>query len=459
MSEYDFDFYVIGAGSGGVRCARMSASYGARVGVAEERYLGGTCVNVGCVPKKLFSYGSHFSGDFEDAAAYGWNVGAATLDWKRLIENKNQEILRLNGIYRRILDSNNVTIHEARATLKDAHTLDVGGQTITADKILVATGGWPSVPDFPGKEHAITSNEAFFLEKLPERVVVVGGGYIAVEFAGIFNGLGSQVTQLYRGPQFLRGFDDDVRMFLADEMRKKGVDLQFNANIARIEQNGDVLLAELEDGGKIEADLIMYATGRAPNARGIGLEEAGVGLNGKGAVIVDDYFKTSVDSIYAIGDVIDRVALTPVAIAEGMVLAGNLFKNETRMADYEDIPTAVFSQPNIGTVGLSEAQAREKYGTLDVYTSSFKPMKHTLTGGDEKTFMKLIVDQASDRVVGFHMVGPDAGEMTQGIGVAIKCSATKSQFDATIGIHPTAAEEFVTMREKRPDDAVRDAAD
>jgi len=459
MAEYDYDLFTIGAGSGGVRASRISASYGARVAVAEERYLGGTCVNVGCVPKKLLVYASHFAEDFEDAQGFGWNVGARNFDWSKLIANKNTEINRLNGIYQRMLDNAGVAVFDGTASVVDPHCVSVNGKTYTAKYILVATGGWPVVPDIPGKEHAITSNEAFFLEKLPERVVVVGGGYIAVEFAGIFNGLGSQVTQLYRGPQFLRGFDDDVRMFLADEMRKKGVDLQFNANIARIEQNGDVLLVELEDGGKIEADLIMYATGRAPNARGIGLEQAGVGLNGKGAVIVDDYFKTSVDSIYAIGDVIDRVALTPVAIAEGMVLAGNLFKNETRMADYEDIPTAVFSQPNIGTVGLSEAQAREKYGTLDVYTSSFKPMKHTLTGGDEKTFMKLIVDQASDRVVGFHMVGPDAGEMTQGIGVAIKCSATKSQFDATIGIHPTAAEEFVTMREKRPDDAVRDAAD
>ena len=456
---YDYDFFVMGAGSGGVRAARIAAGHGARVAVAENSDLGGTCVNVGCVPKKLLVYASHFVHDFEDARGFGWTIGENRFDWPRLIANKNAEILRLNGIYKTMLDGAGVEIITGTATLTDAHTVVVDGKSHTAEYILVAVGGWPTVPDIPGKEHAITSNEVFFLGEMPKRIVVVGGGYIAVEFAGIFNGLGSRVTQLYRGPQFLRGFDDDVRVFLAGEMRKKGVDLQFNANIARIERNGDVLLAELEDGGEIETDLIMYATGRAPNARGIGLEEAGVALDAKGAVMVDDYFKTSVESIYAIGDVIDRVALTPVAIAEGMVLAGNLFKNESRMADYEDIPTAVFCQPNIGTVGLTEVQARAKYGALDVYTSSFKPMKHTLTGGDEKTFMKLIVDRASDRVVGFHMVGPDAGEMTQGIGVAIKCGATKAQFDATIGIHPTAAEEFVTMREKVPDDAVRDAAD
>jgi glutathione reductase (NADPH) len=459
MAEYDYDLFTIGAGSGGVRASRISATYGARVAVAEERYLGGTCVNVGCVPKKLLVYASHYGEDFEDAEGFGWSVGARDFNWSKLIANKNTEIARLNGIYERMLDNAGVTVFDGTARIVDPHCVSVNGKTYSAKYILVATGGWPVVPDIPGKEHAVTSNEAFFLDELPERVLVVGGGYIAVEFAGIFNGLGSRVTQLYRGVQFLRGFDDDVRDFLATEMRKKGIDLKFNTNIARIERHGDVFMAHLEDGGEIETDLIMYATGRAPNARGIGLEDAGVALDAKGAVVVDDYFKTSVDSIYAIGDVIDRVALTPVAIAEAMVLAGNLFRGESRMADYEDIPTAVFSQPNIGTVGLNEAQAREKYGALDVYTSAFKPMKHTLTGSDEKTFMKLIVDRASDRVVGFHMVGPDAGEMTQGIGVAIKCGATKAQFDATIGIHPTAAEEFVTMREKRPDDALRDAAD
>jgi len=447
MADYDYDLYVIGAGSGGVRCARMSASYGARVAVAEELYLGGTCVNVGCVPKKLFSYGSHYPAAFEDAAGYGWNVGESTLNWKRLIENKNREIERLNGIYRTILGNSDVTIHEARATLKDAHTVLVGGKEVTADKILVATGGWPTVPDFPGKEHAITSNEAFFLEDLPERVIMVGGGYIAVEFAGILHGYGSHVTQLYRGDMFLRGFDQDLRSHLATEMLKQGIDLRFNANIASLEKTADGLVATLEDGSTLEADVVMYATGRAPNTRNIGLEELGVEMKKDGSIVVDDQFKTSVDNIYALGDVIDRFQLTPVAIAEAMVLSGNLFNGQNLSTDYADIPTAVFSHPNIGTVGLSEEQAREKYADIDVYKSDFKPMLHTLSGRDERTLMKLIVDKASDRVVGCHMVGPDAGEIIQGMGVALKAGATKAQFDATVGIHPTAAEEFVTMRE------------
>jgi len=459
MSEYDYDLFTIGAGSGGVRASRISASYGAKVAVAEDRYLGGTCVNVGCVPKKLFVYASHYSEDFQDAVGYGWTVGEASFDWPTLVANKDKEISRLNGIYERMLNNAGVALFNGRATVVDPHTVSVNGKTVTADKILVATGGWPTVPDIPGKEHAITSNEVFYLETLPKRAIIVGGGYIAVEFAGIFEGLGVEVTQLYRGPHFLRGFDDDVRNFLAVEMRKKGVDLRFNVNIARIEKKGDVFLVKLENGEELETDLILYATGRAPNSRGIGLEEAGVELAANGAVKVDDGFKTSVDSIYAIGDVIDRVALTPVAIAEGMVLAGNLFRGEDRILDYADIPTAVFSQPNIGTVGLTEAQARETYSAVDIYASSFTPMKHTLTGRDEKTFMKLIVDQKSDRVVGFHMVGPDAGETTQGIGIALKCGATKAQFDATIGIHPTAAEEFVTMREKVPDQANKQVAE
>ena len=417
MAEYDYDLYVIGAGSGGVRCARMSASYGARVAVAEELYLGGTCVNVGCVPKKLFSYGSHYPAAFEDAAGYGWNVGESTLDWKRLIENKNREIERLNGIYRTILGNSGVTIHEARATLKDAHTVLVDGEEVTADKILVATGGWPTVPDFPGKEHAITSNEAFFLEDLPKRVIMVGGGYIAVEFAGILHGYGAHVTQLYRGDMFLRGFDQDLRSHLAAEMLKQGVDLRFNANIASLEKTADGIVATLEDGSTLEADVVMYATGRAPNTRNIGLEELGVEMKKDGSIVVDDQFKTSVDNIYALGDVIDRFQLTPVAIAEAMVLSGNLFNGQNLSTDYADIPTAVFSHPNIGTVGLSEEQAREKYADIDVYKSDFKPMLHTLSGRDERTLMKLIVDKASDRVVGCHMVGPDAGEIIQGLSL------------------------------------------
>jgi len=450
---YDCDLFVIGAGSGGVRAARMSASYGGRVAIAEERYLGGTCVNVGCVPKKLFTYAAHFGEDVEDARAYGWATERPAFDWPTLIANKDREIARLNGIYGRLLDGAGVSRFWGHATLDDPHTVRIGDETVTAANILVATGGWPTIPDIPGREHAFTSNEAFHLERLPERLVIVGGGYIAVEFAGIFHGMGVEVTQLYRGPHFLRGFDDDVRMVLAEEMRKKGVDLRFNANIACILKDDNELLAELEDATEIRADAVMYATGRAPNARGIGLEEAGVALDAQGAVIVDDRFRTSVPHIYALGDVIDRVALTPVAIAEGMVLASNLFRGTDLSMDYEAIPTAVFSNPNIGTVGLTEAQARERHGAVDIYTSAFRPMKHTLTGRDEKTFMKLIVEPASDRVLGFHMVGPDAGETTQGVGVALKAGATKAHFDATVGIHPTAAEEFVTMREKVPDTA------
>ncbi len=447
MAEYDYDLFVIGAGSGGVRASRMSASYGARVAIAEERFLGGTCVNVGCIPKKLFSYGSHYTGDFADAAAYGWTVPAPSLDWTVLIENKNREIERLNGIYRTILKNNDVTLHEARATLRDAHTLDIGGETVTAENILVATGGWATVPDFPGKEHVITSLEAFFLERFPARVLIVGGGYIAVEFAGILHGYGAEVIQLYRRELFLRGFDDDVRAHLADEMRKQGIDLRFNANVAGIEKDGDLLRATLEDGTVIETDCVLYATGRAPNTSKLGLEAAGVETAANGAVIVDDTFRTSAANIYALGDVTDRIQLTPVAIAEAMVLSANLFDGKARRADYADIPTAVFSHPNIATVGLTEAEARAQYGDVAIFRSTFKPLKHTLTGRDDRTMMKLIVDKKSDRVVGCHMVGDDAAEIVQGLGIALKCGATKAQFDATIGIHPTAAEEFVTMRE------------
>jgi len=452
MAQYDYDLFTIGAGSGGVRASRMAASFGARVAVAEDRYLGGTCVNVGCVPKKLLVYASHFREEFEDAAGFGWQVGSRAFSWKQLVARKNDEITRLNGIYGHLLHNAGVDLIEARATVVDPHTVSVDGRTVTAERLLVATGGWPTVPGFPGNEHVITSNEAFYLEDLPERIVIVGGGYIAVEFAGIFHGLGASVTQLYRGPHFLRGFDDDVRDFLAEEMRKKGIDLRFNANIARIDKLADGSLeACLEDGTTIEADLVMYATGRHPNTAGLGLEEAGVALAPDGAVIVDDEFRTNVPSIYALGDVINRIQLTPVAIAEGMVLANALFNSRPGRMDYENIPTAVFSQPPIGTVGLTEAQARERHGAIDVYVSDFKPMKHTLSERDERTLMKLIVDRATDRVVGVHMVGPDAGEITQGMGIALKAGATKAQFDATVGIHPTSAEEFVTMREPVPE--------
>ena len=456
MPKYDYDLFTIGAGSGGVRASRFSANYGARVAVAEERFMGGTCVNVGCIPKKLFAYASHFSDDFENAAGFGWTVGESKFDWPTLVANKNKEIERLNGIYDRLLHAAGVEVFKARARVVDPHTVEVGGKTVTAEHILVATGGWPVVPDIQGKELAITSNEAFYLEKLPEKVLIIGGGYIAVEFAGIFNGLGVDVIQLYRGPVFLRGFDDDVRHFLADEMRKKGIDLRFNHNLVCIEKSRGKLCGIFDNGLECEVDAVMYCTGRAPNSRGIGLEEAGVELAADGAVKVDDYFRTAAPSIYAIGDVIDRMQLTPVALAEGMAVANTLFKGKPTKMDYANVPSAVFSNPSIGCVGLTEEQARERYGRVRVFTSDFKALKHTLSGSAERTFMKLVVHRENDRVLGCHMVGPDAGEIIQGMAIALKCGATKAQFDATIGIHPTAAEEFVTMRTPVPDDEEKD---
>ena len=451
MATYDYDLFTIGAGSGGVRASRMAASHGARVAVAEERYLGGTCVNVGCIPKKLFAYGAHYAEDFEDAAAFGWTAGERRVHWPTLIANKDKEIARLNGIYRNLLENNGVTIYETRARLVDPHTVEVDGERVTAANILVATGGWPVVPDIPGKEHAMTSNEAFHLPDLPRRVVIVGGGYIAVEFAGIFHGYGAHVTQLYRGPLFMRGFDIDIRTTLADEMRKKGLDCRFDADVTRIDRAGSGFRATLKDGTEIEADAVMYATGRAPNARGIGLEEAGVEMRANGAVVIDDYFRTSVPHIYALGDVTDRLQLTPVAIAEAMVLVANLLGGADRRMDYADVATAVFSNPTVGTVGLTEEQARERCGAITIYRETFRPLKHTMTLKEERTMMKLIVERATDRVVGVHMVGPDAGEIIQGMAVALKCNATKAQFDATVGIHPTAAEELVTMRTPVPE--------
>ncbi|MTI09260.1 glutathione-disulfide reductase [Curvivirga aplysinae] len=446
MSAYDYDLFVIGAGSGGVRGSRMAAGMGKKVAVAEDMFLGGTCVNVGCVPKKLFVYASHFGEDFHDSQGFGWSVNDKSFNWKTLIENKNKEISRLNGIYENLLKNAGVELISGRATLVDAHTVEVAGKQYTAEKILVAVGGWPSVPEIPGKEYISTSNDAFYLEELPERIIVVGGGYIAVEFAGIFNGVGANVTQLYRSEKILRGFDEDIRGHLSTEIVRKGVDLRVNSNIASIEKTDSGLLATLEDGSKIEADFIMYATGRSPKTANLGLEAAGVEMDKAGAIIVNDDFQTSQPNIYALGDVINRVQLTPVAIEEAMVLVHNLFAGEDRKMDYDNIPTAVFSQPSVGTVGLTEAQAREQYGEIDVYKSDFRPMKFTLTENQERTLMKLIVDRKSDKVLGLHMVGPDAGEIVQGMGIALKAGATKAHFDATIGIHPSSAEEFVTMR-------------
>ncbi len=448
MAKHDYDFFVIGAGSAGVRAARIASQLGARVGIAEDRFFGGTCVNIGCVPKKLFVYASHFAEEFADAVGFGWTVGERSFDWKTLVANKSAEIERLNGVYERILKNAGVTIHQARATITGPHDVAVDGRTVTAAHILVATGGRPFVPDIRGRELAAVSDDMFYLDEFPKRAVVVGGGYIAVEFAGILNGLGAEVTQLYRGPHFLRGFDDDLRHFLCDEMRKKGTDVRFNATVECLEKRRGHICAELADGTEIPADLVLYATGRVPNSQGLGLEELGVELNENGAIVVDDEFRTSVSWIYAVGDVIDRMQLTPVALGEGMWLARHLFgEAPPEPFDYDHVPSAVFSQPTIGTVGLTEAAARTRYGAVDVYVSEFTPLKHTLSGNEERTLMKLVVDTASDRVVGAHMAGPDAGEIIQGLAIAVKMGATKAQFDATIGIHPTAAEEFVTMRE------------
>lgn len=449
VAEFDYDFLVIGAGSGGVRAARMAAGFGARVAVIEERYLGGTCVNVGCVPKKLFSYGAHYHQDFGDAAGFGWQLpGAAEFDWPTLRDNKNSEIERLNGIYQRLLENSGVTIIDGHGELLDPHTVEVGDKTVTGKHILVAVGSWPYMPDIPGIEHAISSNEIFYLDELPRRAVVVGGGYIACEFASILNGLGVATTQLYRRELFLRGFDTETRTVLAEEMRKQGVDLRFRENVSAIRKadSGELTLS-LESGEELQTDLLLYATGRKAMLAGLGLDRVPLELTENGFIAVDESFQTSVPGIYALGDVTGGMELTPVALAEGMALVRNLFNGEQRTVDYDYIPTAIFSHPNVGTVGYSEEQARDKFGEISVYTSRFTHLKHTLSGNDAKTFLKLIVDRASDRVVGAHMVGDEAGEIIQGIAVAIKAGATKADFDGTIGIHPTVAEEFVTMRE------------
>lgn len=445
---YDFDLFVIGAGSGGVRAARFSADYGAKVAVAESRYLGGTCVNVGCVPKKLLVYGSHFSDDFEQAQGFGWSTGNPHFDWATLINNKNREIQRLNDIYRKLLANSGVTLLEGHARLTDAHHVEVNGQIFSAERILIATGGWPMVPDIPGREHAITSNEAFFLQRLPERVLVVGGGYIAVEFAGIFNGLGADTRLLYRGDMFLRGFDQSVRTHLAEELIKNGLQLDFNTDIVKIDKLSDgSLLATLNDGRQLEADSIFYATGRRPMLDHLGLENTFVELNDAGYVAVNEHFETREPSVLAIGDVIGGVQLTPVATAEGTAIARRLFRPELyRPVDYRHIPTAVFSQPSIGTVGLTEEEAVAQGHKVTAYESRFRPMKLTLTESNERTLMKLVVDAHTDRVLGAHMVGPDAGEIIQGLAIALKAGATKRLFDETIGVHPTSAEEFVTLR-------------
>jgi len=449
MSAESFDLFVIGAGSGGVRAARMAAALGARVAVADPAPLGGTCVNLGCIPKKLYSFAAHYADAFEESHGYGWTMTEPAFDWATLKANRAREVSRLNGIYAQLLAGSGVTTLRSRAVLRGPNEVEVDGRVHRAKHVLVATGGRPVVPVLPGHELAVTSNEMFDLPEFPRRLVVIGGGYIASEFASIFAGLGSQVTQLYRGEQILRGFDDDIRHFVAAEMRKKGVALRTQAQVTQIErERGEgALQVTLADGTVLRADTVLYATGRRPNTEGLGLDELDVRLTPNGAVVVDEHYRSSMPTIHALGDVIDRVQLTPVALAEAMALVDRLFGAGTRQVDYELIPTAVFTDPNIGTVGLTEAVARERFGDVRIFRSEFKALKHTLSGSSERTLMKLVVDAKSDRVVGLHMVGADAGEIVQGFGVALKAGATKAQFDATIGIHPTAAEEFVTMRE------------
>ena len=446
MTDPAFDLFVIGAGSGGVRAARMAAQRGARVAVAEPAPLGGTCVNLGCIPKKLYSFAAHYAEGFEESHGFGWSGPAPRLDWAALKANRAREISRLNGIYGDLLSGAGVTLLRGRARLDGANTVEVNGERYHARHTLVATGGWPVVPVLPGSEHAITSNEVFDLKEFPARLAVVGGGYIACEFASIFRGLGAQVTQLYRGGQVLRGFDDDVRHFVAAEMRKKGVDLRTGSDVKSIEKTIDGLRVSLLDGSTVVVDTVLYATGRSPNTTGLGLAELGVKLGANGAIVVDDDYQSSVPGIHAVGDVTARLQLTPVALAEAMVLIDHLFGSGEGSLDYELIPTAVFTHPGIGTVGLTEAQARQRLGAVRIYRSEFRALRHTLSGSTERTLMKLVVAEASDRVVGLHMVGADAGEIVQGFAVAMRAGATKAQFDSTLGIHPTVAEEFVTMR-------------
>ena len=448
MQQQDFDFLVIGGGSGGVRASRVAASLGARVAVVESAQLGGTCVNVGCIPKKLLSHAAHFSQLAEEAKGFGWQLGKPQFDWPTLIANKDREITRLNGVYAKMLAGAGVSVIQGRATLSGPNSVLVNGQTLNARHILIATGGTPSLPDIPGVEHAISSNEAFHLKELPRRVVVVGGGYIAVEFASIFHGLGAETTLLHRSQQLLRGFDADLGLHLAQEMARQGVAMRWREEIQAIEKQADGLHLQLKSGEQLVVDCVMYATGRVPLTVGLGLEAAGVKTNDKGAIEVDSHFTTHVPSIHAVGDVIDRMALTPVALAEGTVVAHHLFGQGGKSApDYELVPTAVFSHPQVGTVGLSEEAARQRFGAVQIFQSSFRPLSNRMGDEPENVFLKLIVSKTDQRVRGVHMVGEGAGELMQGFAVALQCGATKQQFDATIGIHPTVAEELVTMRE------------
>lgn len=450
MARYDFDMITLGAGSGGVASSRRAGSYGARVAIVEESRIGGTCVLRGCVPKKLLVYGAQFADAFADAAGFGWSVAPPSFDWASLIAAKNKELDRLEGIYVNMLKNSGVEIIEGRGMLVDPHTIEVGGRHYTAETILIATGGHPTVPDIPGIQHVISSNEALDLASLPRKIVIVGGGYIAVEFAGIFRGFGSEVVEIIRREDLLYGFDDDLRVALAQEMRGRGIEIAARTQVARIEKDPREGYTVVTGAGReISADVVLYATGRGPNTKGLGLDAVGIKTNDRGAVQVDEWQRTSVPNVYAVGDVTDRLNLTPVAIGEGRAIAETLYNNNPIKMDHADVPTAVFSNPPIGTVGLSEEEARRQYGDdVDIYSARFRPMKNTLSGRDERTLMKLVVDGKSDRVLGCHMLGPDSPEIIQGLAIAIKCGASKRMFDQTVGIHPSAAEEFVTMREK-----------
>jgi glutathione reductase (NADPH) len=447
MPICDYDLYVIGAGSGGVREARIAAQHGAKVGIAEADRVGGTCVIRGCIPKKLMAYAGHFSGDFEDAVGFGWTV-EARFDWPTLIANKDREIDRLNGLYIKGLDGAGAELHQTRARLLDAHTVELDdGSSFRAEHILIATGGRPVRPDFPGVEHVITSDEVFHLPEQPRRIAIAGAGYIALEFASIFRGLGSEVTVLHRGPEILRGFDRDIRATVHEELEARGVEFRFNTEVVSVEKRRGGLQAALKQGGALEADTVMFAIGRRPNTAGLGLDSAGIALGPGGAVPVDAYSRSSVPHIYAVGDVTDRVALTPVAIREAHAFADTVFGKKPWSVDYETVPTAVFCNPPVGTVGLSEEEARAR-GTVDIYRARFRPLRHTLSGRNERTMMKLIVDRASQRVLGVHMVGEDAPEIVQALAVAVRMGATKADLDATMALHPTSGEEFLTLREK-----------
>ena len=453
---FDYDLFVIGAGSGGVRASRIAAGHGARVGICEDYRVGGTCVIRGCVPKKLLVYGSKFAHEFEDAVAYGWAATRPAHSWATLRDNVQKEVDRLNGVYLRLLDGAGVKLHMGRGRLMDRHTVAVGEQTVTAAKILIATGDHPFMPDIPGKEFAISSNEAFHLpDALPKRIAIVGGGYIAVEFAGIFNGLGCEVDLVLRRDRVLRGFDEECRTAVHEALKDSGIRMRTETQISRITATDGkapyTVFTPL--GGMFETDLVMYGTGRAPNTAGLGLEKVGVQLDKAGAIAVDEWSRTTAPNIWAVGDVTDRINLTPVAIMEGHCFADTEFGRKPRKPDHRDVPSAVFCQPELATVGLTQEEAAMTLGEIKVFTAAFRPMKYTVSGRNQRTFMKLIVEAATDRVVGVHMVGDDAAELIQGLAVAVKCGATKAQFDATVGIHPTAGEEFVTMRTARVEPA------